>query len=492
MRVLTLTAAAMLAFAASAMAQPAIDGTFVGDEAFYGAALSTQNTRTQFGDNSSDDLILTADGGSELNQVFATVSGDRLFVMITGNLETNFNKLDIYIDSVPGGVNTIVGADHPTDVDGFCCGQTDPTVPTTGGALQNHDGLTFDAGFNADRFLTISNGFETVNDADPDEPERSFWAVNASFADLTTTPADGAAFTAEPLGIQLAPKGLPQVLRNPMDYNSDGAVNAADYTVWRDSLGQTGPGLAADGNGDEVVDIVDYENWKTNFGADASLAGGGFNPSVDFSTEAQLLRNVTLPGLSQGQLIDSTYALGAGGCTNDEGDGCVAEELEFVLPPASDEAANESDHRFFTNTRDVQLAFDNSNVDGVLGFTTLADGPLAGEAESATTGIEFSIPLSELGNPTGDIKLFAAITGGDHKFFSNQFAGVGVEDANIAELLLSTTPVEDRVSLADFVGDQFVTISVPAGAGALGSVPEPASLVTLALGCLAVVTRRRR
>ena len=29
------------------------------------------------------------------------------------------------------------------------------------------------------------------------------------------------------------------------DYNDDGTVDAADYTVWRDSLGQTGSGLAA-------------------------------------------------------------------------------------------------------------------------------------------------------------------------------------------------------------------------------------------------------
>ena len=32
------------------------------------------------------------------------------------------------------------------------------------------------------------------------------------------------------------------------DYNANGVVDAADYTVWRDSLGQTGMGLAADGD----------------------------------------------------------------------------------------------------------------------------------------------------------------------------------------------------------------------------------------------------
>ncbi|WP_442481318.1 hypothetical protein [Aeoliella sp. SH292] len=50
------------------------------------------------------------------------------------------------------------------------------------------------------------------------------------------------------------------------DYNGDGEVNLADYTVWRDSLGATGKTLAADGNFDWVVDAADYGLWTNNFG----------------------------------------------------------------------------------------------------------------------------------------------------------------------------------------------------------------------------------
>ena len=50
------------------------------------------------------------------------------------------------------------------------------------------------------------------------------------------------------------------------DYNADGYVDAADYTTWRDGLGQTGGGLAADGNGDRQVDFDDYLIWKLHFG----------------------------------------------------------------------------------------------------------------------------------------------------------------------------------------------------------------------------------
>ena len=53
----------------------------------------------------------------------------------------------------------------------------------------------------------------------------------------------------------------------PGDYNGDHAVDAADYTVWRNMVGQSGDGLAADGNGDDEVDDEDYLIWKENFGA---------------------------------------------------------------------------------------------------------------------------------------------------------------------------------------------------------------------------------
>lgn len=51
----------------------------------------------------------------------------------------------------------------------------------------------------------------------------------------------------------------------PGDYNADGTVDAADYTVWRDAV-ETGD-LRADGNGDELVDNSDYLVWKSRFGS---------------------------------------------------------------------------------------------------------------------------------------------------------------------------------------------------------------------------------
>jgi T5SS/PEP-CTERM-associated repeat protein len=76
-----------------------------------------------------------------------------------------------------------------------------------------------------------------------------------------------------PNDVVLAVSAKPPTL--PGDYNNDGIVDAADYTVWRDMLGQTGSGLAADGDGNGIVDANDYDVWKMHFGETALSAGAG-------------------------------------------------------------------------------------------------------------------------------------------------------------------------------------------------------------------------
>ena len=71
-----------------------------------------------------------------------------------------------------------------------------------------------------------------------------------------TTPVSGALFQ----GLAAATAG---------DYNANGTVDAADYTVWRDKLGSSTT-LPNDSTPGTVVQ-ADYDVWKSNFG----MTGGG-------------------------------------------------------------------------------------------------------------------------------------------------------------------------------------------------------------------------
>ena len=67
-----------------------------------------------------------------------------------------------------------------------------------------------------------------------------------------------------------------QLLRTvPGDFNVDGVVDAADYTMWRDRVGQRNVGLIADGDFDGDVDDDDYLVWKAAYGFHRGMFGAG-------------------------------------------------------------------------------------------------------------------------------------------------------------------------------------------------------------------------
>jgi hypothetical protein len=126
--------AVVLALAGIASAQPTVDGT---RDALYGPAITVQSVQTQFGDANPPGNL----GGSELDAAYARIQGGRLYVMLTGNHEPNFNKLEVFIDSAPGGENVLTNT---------------PQYDFGGGGgwiSQNMGGMTFDAGFTADYHL---------------------------------------------------------------------------------------------------------------------------------------------------------------------------------------------------------------------------------------------------------------------------------------------------------------------------------------------------
>jgi hypothetical protein len=85
------------------------------------------------------------------------------------------------------------------------------------------------------------------------------------------------------------------------DYNRDGQTDAADYVLWRETLGSTGPDanpafdfgdMRANGavtNGyTQMIDQADYDFWRANFGA-VVAAGSGVGTAVPEPTSAMLV-----------------------------------------------------------------------------------------------------------------------------------------------------------------------------------------------------------
>jgi hypothetical protein len=107
------------------------------------------------------------------------------------------------------------------------------------------------------------------------------------------------AYTESPFSVQFAIDNFRTEEALAGDYNRDGSVDAADYVVWRATLGQQSPQLEPDpsfkvislgkmsANGAvsgncgfntpncEVIDEADYEVWRTNFGRTVSTSGSG-------------------------------------------------------------------------------------------------------------------------------------------------------------------------------------------------------------------------
>lgn len=85
---------------------------------------------------------------------------------------------------------------------------------------------------------------------------------------------DGTAFSAARLDADFSPipsSGPPEPLL-PGDYNRDGAVDAGDYTLWRDGGGGSYD-FNLDGDGDAILDAGDVAVWADWFGSELSAGG---------------------------------------------------------------------------------------------------------------------------------------------------------------------------------------------------------------------------
>ncbi len=457
---------------------PTIDGT---KDSAYGAPQAgwLQGNFTGFGDNG--EATPAGGGGSEIDAVYAVVNGGMLYVMITGNVEKNGNGLDLFFDS-----NAVGG------------GQTTLSNGVGGGAgsrLNAMNGLIFDAGFDANYYMTFdgdgtvnnvhfaelssgtgylvgNGGYATVGGAltggDVGAPAMSATIDNSNITGVTGSPpfdvpsldfSVGSEIDGVYAYIDVANNDLYVLITGNIESNYNKLhlfidANAADgQNVMRsDNVSALFNQINRFGPGTEGTGMI----WDASFAPDTWMAinMGGF-PVTQYADSATLRVGGPILGLNdepydyrafRGSLNDATNTMLFDGTLVDPQDG-VDTDLETNYAPRLTGASLFIDPLNPVGVADaITVATDNSNIAGV-------DTGSATGAGAVTTGVEIRIDLDEIDwDGSSDILLGGFISNGDSGYLSNQVIG-GLPDgsANLAEPRI--------VDFTTIAGDQFVNLS---------------------------------
>jgi hypothetical protein len=112
------------------------------------------------------------------------------------------------------------------------------------------------------------------------------------------------------------------------------------------------------------------------------------------------------------------------------------------------------------NASPISVGFDNSNTAGVSGGSGAAD---TNAAIAVTTGLEMCIALSDIGNPTGTVKIAAMVDGENMNYLANQMLGsLTPPQGNLGgDGGGGFTGTLSDIDLTLFAGDQFFSVDIP-------------------------------
>lgn len=380
----------------------------------------TQNIGTGFGDSSDSDP--DTDNGSEIDAVWAFVdSQDKLYVLITGNLETNFNKLDLFFDVRSGGQNEILGENNPdTDFnalrrmgnneDGSLDGITGG--PTGMGAF----GLTFDDTFAADYWISYTGG---------NTPPEHF--LNA--AELTSSNGVGAF-------IDGGPKSSQPVLTGTGPRGEGDISVASDLSNILGVGGrEPGPGTGSEPDVSAPALVTTGLEFKVN------LEGLGYDVSA-LSGSRGTPENIRIGGFIVGptwdflsnQIIGGITTFMGGGSGDPFNLGAPAQDTNFadwdgnqyvdlpVSAPVPDLTSSITTDGMLTTSEQTTytlLWVNNTNGSGFGDNLGVGDPPMPDP--NIATGSEFDALWAAVGEDNGVPTLFVMATGNLHDFNRMQF-----------------------------------------------------------------------
>ena len=147
-RTILASLAGSAAVSGAAFAQ-ATDGEL--DPRYPSDPLAVQDTNTLFGDNDDPDPLVS--NGSELDVLYAFTTETDVHIFVGGNLGSDFQKFDLFMDAHEGGQN-VIRFDNP-DVDFNALNRMGGNE-FVGGALR------LDEGFSADFYFTCTLGGDPV------------------------------------------------------------------------------------------------------------------------------------------------------------------------------------------------------------------------------------------------------------------------------------------------------------------------------------------
>lgn len=303
--------------------------------------------------------------------------------------------------------------------------------------------------FGINESVDIDFNSDGVVDFQIDHDRVDLNGTNLDFLQIDKNDINGALSTT-PVESELVPvDGFASFPGTPADYTGDGQWNAADYTVWRDNLGQSG--VAGDGDGSGTVDQPDYDVFHNAFGKDPAPA----NYDAGYMSD---------------ELLCGPFS--SGGCHP------LALSAGTEIGPNEYFEFSESTNAFDNGTvlrANRLIDEDNGQLDASFGLTPepQLDSPTFSDVDG-TQYLGVRIDLNDAGFNGND---FAGANGpGDTDDPANYWYGwIGVEITN----------QDDATGIVTGYGyETDMGVAITAGAtGAVGSaVPEPGSALMLLLG----------